>query len=434
MVNEINIVFPMLAASYALLCARSYFIKTLPLFVPSIAFFAAHQLLIHKQATGPYSMHFDAGILRTFGAYWSLSLNPLVPQIFTRFPPGVAAVGMVLFTVALAGFVLFQALQRNLLPAFFLAWFAIVAAPFLPLRDHFTDYYATLPIIGLAILGAYAFARAYRERILWKTAAVALLALYLFESIPSARGAARWNLDRSNYIKHLVLGVAAAHQREPDKTILLDGVDNTLFDAAVSQKPFRFLSIEEVYLAPGSEPCLAGSAEFAEVKTLVLPADKTQEALENKKLMVLRYDQNGVRDITNQYGKSNPVSIDVADPKAADQLGPTWYPIDKTFRWMPKHAWLHLAGPKWGCHVLYVTGYCVAAQVASRPIMMTVAVNGVSAPAVKIEKGDASFEFQFPVPADSSGIYNIDVDVDRTFSPGNDKRTLGLAFGKFEIR
>ncbi len=434
LVMETNIVFPMLAASYALLCARSYFLKTLPLFVPSIAFFAAHQLLIHKQASGPYSMHFDAGILSTFGGYWALALNPLVPAIFLQFPQKVAVVGLVVFTVALGSFVLYQAWRRNLVPAFFLSWFAIVLAPVLPLRDHFTDYYLTLPIIGIAMLGAYAFAKAYRERILGKTVAVALLALYLCESVPSALGAARWTLDRSLYIKHLVLGVATAHKHEPDKTILLDGIDDTLFDSAVSQKSFRFLSIEEVYLAPGSEPCLAGSTESSDIERFVLPPDKTQKALEDKQLLVLRYDQNGVVDITNQYGKVKPAIIDVADALAADRLGPTWYPTDGNFRWMPKHAWLRMQGPSSGCHILYVSGYCAAAQVAARPLAMTVAVNGVGSPPVKIEKGDASFEFHFPVPAETSGIYNIDVEVDRTFSPGNDKRALGLAFGRFEIR
>jgi hypothetical protein len=434
LVNETDIVLPLLLASYALLCARPYFLKTLPLFVPSIVFFVAHQLLIPKQASGPYTMHFDAGIFETLWAYWASALTPLLPPIFPRFPWMVASAGFVLFAVALGGFVLVQAWRRNLLPAFLLAWFAILLAPVLPLRDHFTDYYLTLPIIGIAMLGAYGFATAWRGRIVWKSAAVALLVLYLCESVPSARGAARWNLDRSQYIKHLVLGVADAHRRAPDKTILLDGISDVLFDTAVSQSCFRFLSVDEVYLAPGSEPCLATSVQQSDVDRFVLSADKTRNALENKKVVVLGYDQDGVVDVTNEYDPSKRVLLDVADPLAADRVGRTWYPIDHGFRWMPKRASVRMQGPRSGCHTLYVSGYCVAAQVAARPLGMTVYVNGLRLAPVKIEKGDAQFEFTFPVLARTSGLYNIVIEVDRTFSTAIDKRALGLAFGRFEIR
>ena len=41
-VLELNVTYPALAAGYALCCARSYFRKTLYLFIPSILFIAAH--------------------------------------------------------------------------------------------------------------------------------------------------------------------------------------------------------------------------------------------------------------------------------------------------------------------------------------------------------------------------------------------------------
>ncbi len=434
LVIETNLVFPMLAASYTLLCARSYFLKTLPLFVPSIAFFAGHQLLIHKQASGPYSMHFDAGIFKTFGAYWAAGLNPLLAAIFPRFPQSAAIAGVVLFTLALGGFVVWQASKSNLLPAFFLTWFVIVLSPVLPLRDHFTDYYLTLPLIGIAMLSAYGFAMAYRERMLWKTVASALLALYLMECIPSARGAAQWNYDRSQRIKRLVLGVAVADKREPGKTILLDGVDEDMFNSAISQSPFAFLSIPAVYLTPGSESCLPGSSEFFPVKSFVLPPDKAQTASEHNQLLVLRWDQDKVTDITKDYGPQPAAILDVTDPPPADELGTTWYPKTQGYRWMPKSAAVVMKGPSWGCHTLYLSGYCPKTQVASGPLGMIVAVNGVTTGPLKIEKGDAPFEFNFPVRTDAQGIYHIAVEVDRTFTAGNDKRALGLAFGRFEIR
>src|SRR5581483_5243514 len=41
---ELNVVYPALAAAYTLLCARKYFLRTLPLFVPSILFAVVHRM------------------------------------------------------------------------------------------------------------------------------------------------------------------------------------------------------------------------------------------------------------------------------------------------------------------------------------------------------------------------------------------------------
>ena len=46
------------------------------------------------------------------------------------------------------------------LPLFFLAWFAILIAPVLPLSDHLSEYYPFLPSIGLAMWGGWALALA----------------------------------------------------------------------------------------------------------------------------------------------------------------------------------------------------------------------------------------------------------------------------------
>ena len=433
LVLETNIVFPMLAITYTLFCARAYFWKVLPLSLASIAFFAAHQLMIPKQASGAYAMHFDAGILQTFGAYWVLALNPLLPQIVENFPASEAIAGVVVFTVALVGFVVYQALQRNLLPTFFLAWFVVVLGPVLPLRDHVSQYYLTLPLIGLAMLGAYAFASASLKGAALKMAALAMLTLFLVESAPSARGAAKWHYHRAQEVKRMVLGVVDAHKQDPDKTILLDGIDGNMFAAAISHRPFRFLSIPEVYLAPGFEACLDGAAQ-TNAHEIVLSNDMIDDRLLNSRLLVLRYDPRGWKNITQEYSGSRPSIVDVADPSTANRLGSTWYPVDGNFRWMPKCASVRVNGPASGSPTLYVAGYCAAAQVAKGSLMMTVSVNDLPAVPVKIEKGDAQFQFDFPVAPRPDGIYDVVVRVDRTFTPANDRRELGLAFGQFEIR
>src|SRR5207249_3975588 len=74
---ELNVVYPALAAAYTFLCARPYFRRTLPLFIPSVLF-----TLIHRAAAPPadapsYAMRFDATILSNFWTYlvWARGVN-----------------------------------------------------------------------------------------------------------------------------------------------------------------------------------------------------------------------------------------------------------------------------------------------------------------------------------------------------------------------
>src|SRR5208283_4795977 len=75
-VMESMIVYPAIAALYALLEARKYWRATVPLFGASLLFLALHLALVPKQATGTYSMHFDAAMAATLGTYWKWALVP----------------------------------------------------------------------------------------------------------------------------------------------------------------------------------------------------------------------------------------------------------------------------------------------------------------------------------------------------------------------
>ncbi len=145
-VLETNLVFPALAATYTLLCARSHFRKTLPLFIPTIIFVPAHMLLIHTPSSGPHRMHWNSAMIKTFAHYWAWAFEPVNLTAFTHLPAIVGMLGMVLFSLALLGFVVHEAYLRNLVPVFFLCWFAIVVVPVLPLRDNIQDIYLALPV------------------------------------------------------------------------------------------------------------------------------------------------------------------------------------------------------------------------------------------------------------------------------------------------
>ncbi len=133
----------------ALLFQRKRWRSVLPLFAASALFLVLHMALAPKQATGAYSMHFGAGMIATFAAYWKLAVTPPgipgIPQ-WTMNACAIAA------SASLAGFTLYSAWRRQWLPLFFLCWYAILLAPVLPLRYHISDYYLTLPAMGLGWL------------------------------------------------------------------------------------------------------------------------------------------------------------------------------------------------------------------------------------------------------------------------------------------
>jgi len=439
-VLETNLVFPALAAAYALLCARSHFLKTLPLFIPSIVFVVAHMLLIHPPSNGPYRMHINGGMIKTFAHYWAWVFEPVNMTTFTHLPASVGIVGMLVFSVALLGFTVYEIFRRNLVPVFLLSWFVIVLLPVLPLRDNIQDLYLALPAIGIAMLSAYVFAWAWRNSTPYKIAATALLAFFLLESVPTAYGGAEWYYRRSLGVEDLVQTVVTEHALNPGKTILLSGIDPPQFAASVSQHAFSAFGVPDVFLTPGSEAEIAPGNPGA-VAGFVLPPDRTQDVLAHGSAVVLESKDGRLIDITRKYSPPDSPQaggktrrVDVGDPRNQDQLGSGWYAIDQGFRWMPKRASVRFPGPVTQGQKLIVSGYCPAVQVASGPLRMVLSVSGVSLPAVKISKGDAPFSFEFALHENGRPEIEVQVDVERTFSTAADRRNLGLAFGVFEIR
>lgn len=436
---ETNVVFPVLVASYALLCARQYFRRTLPFFAASAIYGVLHLVLAPNQGTVPYAMHFDRAIPATFVTYWRWAFEPV-----SWFPFGRAfsAVLMAACTVALIGFAIHQARQKRWLPLVLFAWFAITLGPVIPLRDHVTDYYLTLPVMCLAMLGGYALAKAWRAGIPWKAVGTTLAVAFLAQQVPVGRHVAKWFRARSARQEALVMGVARAHELHPGKAILLEGLDDDLFWGAFAQRPFLFLQIPDVFLAPGSETLIAPHPELDDVSKFVLPADETRRALDRGEVVVYRVGAGPLRNITHQYvvpagaTASGPLRVDVGDPLAADHLGPTWYPLESGFRWMPRTAGVRMPGPRSASQKLYVTGICPAAQLKAGPLEMTLTVDGLRLAPVEFTKGNVETTFAFALPAETTGKSEIDitVEVSRTVHVGADRRNLGVAFGRFEVK
>ncbi|MGO4879380.1 MAG: hypothetical protein ACLP59_00990 [Bryobacteraceae bacterium] len=436
---EFNAIFPLLAASYALLFARKYLRATIPFLAVSVLYAVLHFTLAPNHAQ-QYAIHLDRSLPHTLWVYWRGTFEPSDLHFLSRFSRIFIPLTMAASTIALLAFTVFQAARRQWLALVLLAWYAIALAPVLPLRDHISEYYLTLPALFMAMLAAYGIACAWRSSLPAKVLAVALMGAFFCGSLPAARRRAEWFRDRSEAQESVVMGVARAHELHPGKIILLDGVDDSLFSQLISQHPFLYLRISGVYLAPGTEARIGPHPEW-DVAQFILPAADTRRLLERDEIEVYRVGPGPLRNITHEYavparaaGAANGLRVDLADPLAADSLGPEWYGPESGFRWMPRSASVRMPGTWTAGQKLYVTALCPTAQFARGPLEMAVTVNGVRLPAVRFTKGDAATTFAFELRAPGAGDTDIRLEVGRTVRIGADRRDLGMAVVRLEIK
>ncbi len=432
---ELNLVYPALAAVWALFYSRKTLIWTAPLFAISAAYYKLHAALVPLQTSGPYQPHFDLQSLSTLVQYWKLVFIP--PYGFITVQPALAAALVILATGGILLFTWAEARRQRFAPLFFLAWFFITLAPLLPFRDHLTHYYLFLPAVGIAAIAALALER-------WKFVAAPVILLFLWVQLPIERVGERWYLDRSLAVKTLVMGVKQIHEWEPDKAILLTDVSAELYGTSIADSPFRLFPNARVYLAPEALTQLTGLASnLAPVSKFALPAGPTRHALLERQLVV--YSTAPVpaplREVTAQYTAQNlagpdpdlPRFVDVGSPLLSYLLGPEWYPIEGAYRWMAKRATLRMAGPRIASEKLYVNGFASPESLLIQPHSITVRVDKKLAGTASLGPHDSSFVRAFSLPAESVGrpSVEIELEVNRTFKSN---RELGIVFGTFEIR
>lgn len=430
---ELNVVYPALAAGYALLCARPYFRRTLPMFAVSAVYTGVHMWAAPAPRAGDYAMHFDGSILRTLEILWAWSLGStyLASPLGLRHWMMVAGVSILSLALAWLVWQEWRAGRRAIV--FGLLWFLVTIGPLLPLRDHITEYYVYLPVIGLCWLGGWALARYPRIPV------YTLAGLYAFLTVPQLLVSTEWNHNLTDRAKNLVQGIASAHQHHPKQQILLFGVDGDLFWNAVADRSYHLLGINFVYLAPGSQNRIPAHPNGTDVSDFVLPGSIVTRSLDRNQLVV--YDVRGprLRNITTVYAamprdQSLPLHLDAADPLAADLLGPEWYPVDANHRWMPKTATFKMGAPAAHGHSLWLHGNTSDAQLHDGPLILTVTVDGLALPPAQIQSSSFDLHFGLPDKVVGNREMQVTIQVNRVFRPPSDPRDLGLAFGTFEVR
>ena len=344
---ETNVVYPVVAAVYALCFARSHLKKLWPMFLVSALVVAAHLRFAPLPHAGVYAAHFDRRMFSTLGTHWMWAMGP------SRW-------AAVLISCAVAGALAWQAHRRQWAGIFGLAWFAIVMGPYLPLSDHKMDYYLAVPVVGLALFGGWTIARAWRSRAAWKVAALACATLYLATALPAAYVVTRWHHDGGTRVKDLVLGVEQIHEAQPGKIILLKGIDSDLFWSAIVDVPFRVMEIPHVYLTPESESRIAAPADL--LVKYVLPEALGLPALRAGTTVVYQEENGTLRNITSRYRAlaealwkpDMPRFVNLGDPLFAEYLGAGWDTCADGYRTMRRLAMVRIGGPRSPTDRLYV--------------------------------------------------------------------------------
>jgi hypothetical protein len=446
-VLELNVVFPALALAFALLYARQAALQTAPMFVVSALYAVLHRAVAPKVATGPYAMHWDLpSLARTFQAYWwqafgstGLAVLPVDARWQT-----VAQVVAILATVALAGYVGVCLARRDWAGVFGLAWFGAVLAPVLPLRDHVSDYYLTLPTIGLAWLAARGVESAFRRHVALGVGSVVLVGGYLVTSSLMARGVVKFHRERSRAVRAFVEGVREVRSLHPDDAILIAGVGSALYWAGVNDNPFAVLGIRNVFLTPETLEEIQRHPELGDPERYVLAPAQTLAALRSGAARVYAIERGRLRNITTLYkmraeqewdGVLSPHLL-VGLPHAENQLGKGWYGAEWDFRWMSGQAEVYLPGAERPEQMLRVEGYCPERQLEAGALELRVRVNGIPlSPPLRIALANQPWVGEWRLPAAAVGVAKLVVELELNRSlMVEDGRALGLAVTSIGVR
>ena len=438
---EIVVMYPAAAFVYTFWVARKRDRTVLALFIPALIFVAIHFFLVPKNLADIYSIRVDGRLPATLLTYlrWALGPSRLeelnVPQWSAW---GMAATWVI--CLSLAAFALWSLRKGDRVPAFCVAWFLLFLAPVLPLPNHITDYYITLPLAGLAWLVGGAMVQAWRSHMVLRVVSALLAAAFLAGSISEISITTAWFRARAGRMRALYRTVEGLR---PGSALMLAHVDNELFQSGFQDDPFRLVGINRVYLAPGTEKGIEARQDLGGTSRFTIAPEDAMRLLNRNELTVLDVGGATPQDVTASFAatlgqqalQSARNFVDVGNPVYASKIGPEWYQVENGFRWMPKRATVELAGPKSAAERLYVTGYGAGAALAGGPITVTLRVKEREIGSGKVTEADRPFAFDVPIPSGIGGqTLPLTIEVSRTFHPAGDPRELGLIFGTFEIK
>ena len=446
-VLEENVVYPALTLAYAFFFARNYLRSALWLTPASIVYASAHHYFAKASHEGVYAVELGAKTLPALLQYWILSLWPEKLSTFVSVPQGLAISVVALLSAAFAAYLFLKG--RNQPCALFgIAWFLVSVAPYLLVPNHVSEYYLTVPTIGLALFASIALLTSWKEGFASRTFAVLLTAIHVVPSGYSAWISCQKVRMDSTQIKSLVFGVDQLKGKKRNQNIFLEGIDDQLFTYAFFHHPFRLVGIHRIYLTPENAVSLApwdGMTDFSEY---ALPAAAILRSIETGTGVVLRFANHQLIDTTNSYTArlrervkeaGPPTRIDPGSELFDPYLTSGWYQAEARHRWMSQRAVFTIGGLSGGGlstpgHILHLTCSCAEVQQRDAPFRLSVTINGKQLPTVQIPQCGSALEFKFPIPEGGGNKMEVVLALDKVSKLDFDKRLLGLAIQRIEVR
>ena len=447
---EINVVYPALAAAWLLTQDSKGAVAKLTTILPQAAisaiYFVVHRLAAPLPATGVYTLHFDTSVFKNLALYWQWSL---VPEPVSRFGHHrrLAQLVFIAASLAIATYAAAELRRRRYTVLFFLTWFAITLAPVLPLTDHRTDYYLTIPVIGLAMLGAAAAGQYWNQPLIRRACMVLPIGAYFFIMIPVTRATTHWWLGQSLQVRTLFLGVLAARQTHPGKTIVLNGVTTDLYNLSFAHSAFSAEGIDSVYLTPESALTIHPASGAEQFQTLIPESEALWHGITHDEVVVYSLESDHLRNITEGYTRQLasrtsvdwlqsdrlPSHVDIGNILYSWLLGPAWLPPQGGVRWMPGRATLRMGVPAGGAS-LELEGSCPETQLLAAPRHLMVLVDGVPVGDTRIYDPESEFRRLFPMPAILAGRKSVEIEIRVDPVDRKDGQDYGLVFGNIAIR
>lgn len=433
---ELQVVYPVLAAALTLTYYRERWRELIPLFVVAGGYTALNRSLARPSDSSVYTLYWDGSMFGTLWTYVRMATGLWRPERVPENAEWWLAAEFLVGVGALAGLA-WLAWKREKWALFAVVWFFAALGPILPLKNHVSDYYLTVPSLGLAMALGLAVAR----RPWW---ALAPVVAYAAGSGYWARETVNYNHTRAEQGRVLLGGVREASRLHPGAAILLTAVSSEQYWGVMNDNPFRLIPGLRVYLAPGGDENIEKHPELGDPAAFVMPGPTARAALEAGQAVVYSPAGGKLRNVTTLWqsiarqrwgGELSPM-VELGQPLFSTQLEAGWHPIEQGFRWSAGRAALRL-GATAEVTRLTIDAFRGGEAGVRGAVKLVARVNGTEVGRWEMPRDDSALAVTAPLPAglDKSEPVRVDFEITPVLrEDGTGGRELGLAFSKIGLR
>ena len=439
---ETAVAFPAVATLWSGLGRRALWRPLAFLWAVTLGYAALHWAVAPRSATGPYAFYWDNSLVTTAGSYWLISsgLGGWI-QAFGPSKRTVLVCVAILCSVAFGVYLGWRTWRNDRLAWSLFGWWLAFIGPVLPLRDHVSAYYLTLPLVGLTILGARAAVKSWYQGGWSRTTGSVILGAFLAINLCGSSIALDWRLDRTNQVEQLLANLQQLHQRYPQEALLLDRLASELFWGSLAHGALDLYGLKEVYLTPECAEAIRRSSSRDVPPELWLPGPVVAYLLDHGRARVFRASSLPLRQVTTRYHAFLPGGwrrvlgdrVEVGQLAYAQQLGPGWHQAEGTHRWMGRKASVRLGCPTRQCKGVIIEGLVPEGLLRDGSPVARIWLNGRLAGQLKLSRaGEFGECLSFP-EGDADEEITVEIQLNKVFQPTDDIRELGLAIRRVGV-